>query len=96
MRLTKISTLFLLSFLISLPLLLFACSGSGGYRSTTVYTGYRHYHGSPWRGYRPIYVVPGPDYSEIDPDWGVDPGGPVALPLPDMGMPDFDFDMMDF
>lgn len=55
--------------------------GSGSYRTHVSYgPGYRGYYGArPW-GYYPGYVG-----RPIDPDWGVDPGGPVATPLPDMG-----------
>jgi len=71
----------LISFLLSLA----ACSSSGGgYRSNVSYgVGYRGYYGArPW-GHYPGYIG-----RPIDPDWGVDAGGPVATPLPEMGMPD--------
>ena len=58
-----------------------ACSGSGGYRGHASHgIGYgRYYAPGPW-GYYPGYV-------DVDPDFGVD-DGPVAVPLPEMGMPD--------
>jgi hypothetical protein len=59
-----------------------ACSGSGGgYRGYASHgIGYGRYYGArPW-GYYPGYV-------DVDPDFGVD-DGPVAMPLPEMGMPD--------
>ena len=72
----------IITFLVSLT----ACSSgsSGSYRSHVSYgAGYRGYYGArPW-GHYPGYVG-----RPIDPDWGVDPGGPVATPLPEMGMPD--------
>ena len=79
---------------ISLLASLTACSSgsSGSYRTHVSYgPGYRGYYGArPWGYY--------PDYGghPVDPDWGVDPGGPVATPLPEMGMPDMggmDMDM---
>jgi hypothetical protein len=74
--------------------LLTACSSSGGsgYSRSSVHYGYRGYRGHPW-GYDRVYVPVG---GGIDPGWGVGgPSGPVATPLPDMGMPDMggmDFD----
>lgn len=65
-------------------LLLTACSGSGGgnYRTYHSYDdGYGRYYGArPW-GHHPGYIggIPGP---------GID-DGPVAVPLPEMGMPDY-------
>jgi hypothetical protein len=80
--------------IISLLASLTACSGSssGSYRSHMSYgSGYRGYYGArPW-GHYPGYVG-----RPIDPDWGVDPGGPSAVQLPEMGMPDMggmDMDM---
>lgn len=71
---------------ISLLASLTACSGgsSGSYRSHVSYgPGYRGYYGArPW-GHYPGYVG-----RPIDPDWGVDAGGPSAAQLPEMGMPD--------
>jgi hypothetical protein len=71
---------------ISLLASLTACSGgsSGSYRSQVSYgPGYRGYYGArPW-GHYPGYVG-----RPIDPDWGVDAGGPSAAQLPEMGMPD--------
>ena len=59
-----------------------ACSSGGGYRSSSVGygygVGYRGYYGRPWGG-RPIYVGGGAG--------GLD--RPVAVPLPEMGRPDF-------
>ena len=71
-----------------------ACSSgsSGSYRTHVNYgAGYRGYNRRPW-GYPPVYIGGG-GIGEIDPDWGVD--APVAVPMPEMGMPDFgggDFD----
>jgi hypothetical protein len=68
-----------------------ACSsGSSGYTRTHVHygAGYRGYYHDPWR-YDPVYIDAGP---------GID-DGPVAAPLPEMGMPDFggmDMDMGGF
>jgi hypothetical protein len=59
-----------------------ACSGSGGgYRGYASHgIGYGRYYGArPW-GYYPGYV-------DVEPDLGVE-DGPVAMPLPEMGMPD--------
>ena len=58
-----------------------ACSGSGGYRGQASHgISYGHYYGPrPW-GYYPGYV-------DVDPGPGID-DGPVATPLPEMGMPD--------
>lgn len=75
-----------------------ACSSSGGsgYSRTTIHhgVGYRGYRADPW-GYRPVYI-PIDGGSGVDPDWGVEaPSTPIAVPMPDMGMPDFggmDFD----
>jgi hypothetical protein len=71
-----------------------ACSsgGSGYRRAHTSYgVGYGGYYGHrPW-GHYPGYVGGGP----VDPDWGVEPGGPVATPLPEMGMPDMGMGGMD-
>lgn len=70
-------------------LLLASCSGSGGSRvHYGVGVGYGGYYGAgPWSGYPggPVYIGGGggPDI----------PDGPVAMPLPDFGMPDAD--MMD-
>jgi len=64
-----------------------ACSsGSSGSTRTYIHygAGYRGFYRRPW-GYHPIYI--GRD--EVDPDWGVD-GGFIDMPMPDMGMPDFD------
>ena len=57
------------------------CSGSGGYRGYASHgIGYGRYYGPrPWGYY--------PGYGDVDPDFGVD-DGPVAVPLPEMGMPD--------
>jgi hypothetical protein len=58
------------------------CSGSGGgYRGYASHgIGYGRYYGPrPWGYY--------PGYEDIGPDYGVD-DGPVAVPLPEMGMPD--------
>jgi len=62
-------------------LLLTACSSGGGYRVHASHgIPYGHYYGPrPW-GYYPGYI-------DVDPDYGVD-DGPVAMPLPEMGMPD--------
>lgn len=70
-------------------LLTSACSSSGS-GSTRTYihygAGYRGFYRRPW-GYRPPYI--GGREIDIDPDWGVEPpSGPIAMPLPDMGMPD--------
>jgi hypothetical protein len=64
-----------------------ACSSSGGgYRGHTTYgvgVGYDGYYGRrPW-GYHPGYVGGG-----IGPGIGID-DGPVAVQMPEMGMPDF-------
>lgn len=58
-----------------------ACSGGGGYRGSAAHgIRYGHYYGPrPW-GYYPGYI-------DVDPDYGVD-DGPIAVPLPEMGMPD--------
>lgn len=72
-----------------------ACSsGSGGYTRTHMHygAGYRGYYGRPW-GYPPVYIGGG---RPIDPGWGVDPGAPVAVPMPEMGMPDFDMGGLDW
>lgn len=89
-RLTAVSLVSALA--LGAMLLTAACSG-GSSGSTRVYTsygaGYRGFYRRPW-GYPPAYIGD----REVDPDWGVEaPSGPVALPMPDMGMPDFD--MMD-
>jgi len=81
-------------------LLTTACtsSGSGSSRTYIHYgAGYRGFYRHPW-GYPPRYIGGGIGGGAVDPDWGVEPpGGPVALPMPDMGMPDFDMmDMGDF
>lgn len=73
------------SFLIS------ACSSSGGsgYSRSSIHYGYRGYRGHPW-GYGGVYI---PGGGGIGPGWGG--GGPTAVQLPDMGMPDMggmDFD----
>jgi hypothetical protein len=68
--------------LIVATLLAGACSGSGGgYRGHASHgIGYGHYYGPrPW-GYYPGYI-------DVDPGPGID-DGPVATPLPEMGMPD--------
>ncbi len=72
-----------------------ACSGGGsGHTRTSVHygAGYRGYYGRPW-GYPPVYVGGG---RPIDPDWGVGPDEPVAVPLPEMGMPDTDMGGFDW
>ena len=59
-----------------------ACSGSGGgYRGSAAHgIPYGHYYGPrPWGDY--------PGYVDDDPEDGVD-DGPIAVPLPEMGMPD--------
>lgn len=77
-----------------LLLLMPACSSSGGsgYSRSSIHYGYRGYRGHPW-GYDGVYI---PGGGGVDPDWGVGgPSGPVAVPLPEMGMPDMggmDFD----
>lgn len=85
-----------LGLLVGASAVLTACGGSssGSTRSYIHHSpGYRGYYRRPW-GYPPIYVGGG----EVDPDWGVEaPGQPIAVPLPEMGMPDFGGGMdMDF
>jgi hypothetical protein len=77
--------LLLATFIVSSLLLQTACSSSGsGYnRSTTHYGGgYRGNYGHPYGGYGrpPVYVIDG--------GGGIDHGGPIATPLPEMGAPD--------
>ena len=49
--------------------------------------GYRGYYGRSWNR-PPIYI--GGGGGDVDPDWGVDgPDVPEAMPLPEMGQPDF-------
>jgi hypothetical protein len=81
-----IQLIVLLSSLALLASLTSCSSGGGSYRSGVSYgAGYRGYQGArPW-GYYPGY---GGGYP-VDPDWGVDGGGPVAVPMPEMGRPDF-------
>jgi hypothetical protein len=73
-----------IAFLVSIS----ACSSSsgGGYRGHTTYgvgVGYDGYYGRrPW-GHHPGYVGGG-----IGPGIGID-DGPVAVQMPEMGMPDF-------
>lgn len=78
--------------LLSSVLLISGCrGGSSGMTRTYIHhgAGYRGFYRRPW-GYPPIYIGGG----EIDPDWGAElPSEPIAVPLPDMGMPDID--MMD-
>lgn len=78
--------------LLASALLTSGCAGgsSGATRTYIHYgAGYRGFYRRPW-GYPPIHIGGG----EVDPDWGVDlPREPIAVPLPDMGMPDID--MMD-
>ncbi len=74
------------------------CSSKGAYASRgSVYhgVGFRGYYHYPW-GRRPIYIggggggIGGGGAGEVDPDWGVEPPGePIAVPLPEMGLPDF-------
>ena len=80
-----------------------ACSSSGGSgysRSSMHYGyGYRGYRGNSW-GYGGNYYPGGGGGigggGPVDPDWGVDaPSAPIAVPMPEMGMPDMggmDFD----
>ena len=74
-----------------------ACSSSGSSKTKSYVhygAGYRGYYRRPW-GYRPSYIGGG-DIDDIDPDYGVEPPSPpVAVPLPEMGYPDFGggFDM---
>ena len=78
------SVAILLGLLMAASILTTACSSgsSGSSRSHVSYgAGYRGYYHRPW-GYPPAYVGGG-----VDPDWGVDQ--PVAVPMPEMGMPDF-------
>jgi hypothetical protein len=71
-----------------------SCSSSGGYSTqTSVHYGggYRSYHGRPWGGYGG-YGGYGPGYI-IDGDIDFPPDQPIAVPMPEMGVPDFgDFD----
>lgn len=71
----------ILASLIATTLLLGACAG-GGYRGEADHgIGYGHYYGPrPWSYY--------PGYIDVDPGPGIG-DGPVATPLPEMGMPDF-------
>ena len=70
-------------FLISLLPVLNGCSTGSSRVSSSYSMGYRGYYGPrPW-GYYPGYGE-GP----IDPDWGVGPDEPIAVPLPSEGMPD--------
>ena len=68
------------------------CSGKGAYagRGSVYYgVGFRGYYHHPWNR-RPIYIGGGGGEGEVDPDWGVEPPGePIAVPLPEMGAPDF-------
>jgi hypothetical protein len=65
-----------------------SCSSGGGYSTqTSVHYGggYRGYYGRPWGGYGgygPGYII----------DGGIDlpPDQPIAVPMPEMGVPDFD------
>lgn len=87
----RIQTLVLLATLVILPLLLASCAsggggGSGRYHRTYMHPGFSSYYYRPW-GYRPI-IIDGRD-REVDPDWGVEPDIPIAVPQPDLGMPDF-------
>ena len=85
-----------------------ACSssGGGGYNRASMHygNGYRGYRGNPW-GYDGVYYPDGGGGigggGSVDPDWGVDaPSRPIAVPMPEMGMPDFggmdDMGGMDF
>ncbi|NNJ66096.1 MAG: hypothetical protein HKP16_11035 [Xanthomonadales bacterium] len=75
--------------------LMTACSGGGsGYSRTHMHygAGYRGYYGRPW-GYPPVYVGGG---GPVDPDWGMGPDQPVAMPMPEMGMPDMDMGGFDW
>ena len=68
--------------------------------SNTYYYYYYYYYYWGWYPYWGYY----PGYGDIDPDWGVEPDAPVAVPMPepgfpDMGMPDMggmDFGGFDF
>ena len=67
---------------IAATVLVSACSGSGGgYQGYAAHgIGYGRYYGArPW-GYYPGYI-------DVDPGPGID-NGPVAMPLPEVGMPD--------
>ena len=77
--LMAILTLFISTFVTT------SCSSGGGYStSTSVHygAGYRGYYGRPWGGYGPTYII----------DDGIDyiPDQPIAVPMPEMGVPDFD------
>lgn len=78
--------------LLVIALLTSACSSSSSGTTRTYMhygPGYSGFYRRPW-GYPPINIGGG----EVDPDWGVElPSEPIAVPLPDMGMPDID--MMD-
>jgi len=84
----RIGKIMLLMLIMSITLLIIpACSGSGGggYSRATIHHGYgyRGYRGHPW-GYDGVYIPGGGG------GWGGGgPSGPVAVPLPEMGMPDF-------
>jgi hypothetical protein len=71
-----------------------SCSSGGGYNTqTSVHYGggYRGYNGRPWGGYGG-YGGYGPGYI-IDGDIDFSPDQPIAVPMPEMGVPDFgDFD----
>lgn len=63
---------------------LVGCAGGGGRPHVRYSVGYGGYYGGgPWGGYprHPIYVGGGGGIPDI-------PDGPVAVPLPDFGMPD--------
>lgn len=84
--------LLVLAPIVSASSLLSGCARSGAYAGRgPVYhgVGYRGYYGPAWR--RPPIYIGGGGEGEVDPDWGVEaPDAPVAVPLPEMGMPEFD------